>query len=230
MASHDDAAHGASSPPCSLHEFTDDLSEARQTADGRDWNAVRAWRKAKRAELLAERTSLPLRNRQARGARVVGRLLEQIDLRRHRALGFYWPIRGEIDLREIARRHIDNGGIAALPVVTTKNAPVEFWQWHPDAAMHVGFWQIPVPAERRLVAPDALLIPLIGFDAAGYRLGYGGGYYDRTLAAATPQPFRIGVGYDDAEINTIYPQPHDVPMNVIVTEKRVQYFARPRLR
>ena len=60
-------------------------------------------------------------------------------------------------------------------------------------------------------------------------MGYGGGYYDRTLAAATPRPLRIGVGHAGAELTTIYPQPHDVPMNVIVTEKRVRYFARPRL-
>jgi 5-formyltetrahydrofolate cyclo-ligase len=229
MMSHDDAAHEASSPPCSLHEFANDLLKAPQSPDGGpDGSAVRAWRKAKRTELLAERASLPLRARQERGARVVGRLREQMDLSRYRVLGFYWPIRGEIDLREIARRHIDNGGIVALPVVTAKHAPVEFWQWHPDAAMHVGFWHIPVPADRRLVAPDALLIPLVGFDSAGYRLGYGGGYYDRTLAAATPKPFCIGVAHADAELTTIYPQPHDVPMNAIVTEKGVRYFARPR--
>jgi 5-formyltetrahydrofolate cyclo-ligase len=76
--------------------------------------------------------------------------------------------------------------------------------------------------------PDALLIPLVGFDAAGYRLGFGGGYYDRTLAARNPLPLRVGVGYADAELTTIHPQPHDVPMNVIVTEKRVRYYARPK--
>ena len=79
-----------------------------------------------------------------------------------------------------------------------------------------------MPAERRLVHPDALLIPLVGYDAAGFRLGYGGGYYDRTLAVAAPRPFCIGVGYDDAEIATIYPQPHDIPMDFIVTERRAR--------
>jgi 5,10-methenyltetrahydrofolate synthetase len=83
-----------------------------------------------------------------------------------------------------------------------------------------------VPAERNVVTPDALLIPLVGYDTAGYRLGYGGGYYDRTLATVVPRALRIGVGYDDTELATIYPQPHDLPMNAIVTERRALTFAR----
>ena len=91
--------------------------------------------------------------------------------------------------------------------------------------MQRGFWNIPVPAERRVVKPDVLVIPLVGYDAAGFRLGYGGGYYDRTLAALVPRPFCIGVGFDDAQLETIHPQPHDIPMNLIVTERRVLRFA-----
>jgi 5-formyltetrahydrofolate cyclo-ligase len=143
-----------------------------------------------------------------------------VDLGRFDVLGFYWPIRGELDLRGVARRHVETGGTAALPVVVAKNAPVEFWRWEPGSSMQRGFWNIPVPAERRIVRPAALLIPLVGYDAAGYRLGYGGGYYDRTLSATQPRPFCIGVGYDDAEIETIHPQPHDIPMNLIVTQRR----------
>jgi 5,10-methenyltetrahydrofolate synthetase len=71
-----------------------------------------------------------------------------------------------------------------------------------------------------------LVIPLVGFDAAGFRLGYGGGYYDRTLASLAPRPYCIGVGYDDAVLETIYPQPHDIPMNLIVTAQRVLPFVR----
>jgi 5-formyltetrahydrofolate cyclo-ligase len=85
------------------------------------------------------------------------------------------------------RDYVARGVAAALPVVVTKNAPVEFWRWEPGAAMQRGLWNIPVPAERRVVVPEVLVIPLVGYDAAGYRLGYGGGYYDRTLAALTPR-------------------------------------------
>jgi 5-formyltetrahydrofolate cyclo-ligase len=87
--------------------------------------------------------------------------------------------------------------------------------------MKRGFWNIPIPAERRVVIPSVLLIPLVGYDAAGYRLGYGGGYYDRTLAAAKARPLCVGVGHDEAELATIYPQPHDMPMSLIVTQRRV---------
>jgi 5,10-methenyltetrahydrofolate synthetase len=71
------------------------------------------------------------------------------------------------------------------------------------------------------VTPEVLLIPMVGYDSAGYRLGYGGGYYDRTLAALTPRPLCIGIAYDASQLETIHPQPHDIPMNAVVTERRV---------
>jgi 5-formyltetrahydrofolate cyclo-ligase len=209
--------HEPSSSPCLMHEFEDELLPRPL-----GWRAVQAFRKEKRAELIALRAALPLRERQRRGERIRANLDETLTLPRTAALGIYWPIRGEPDLRELAKRHVAAGGVAALPVVVVKGAPVEFWRWELEAPMRVGFWNIPVPAERQIVAPDALLIPLVGFDAACYRLGYGGGYYDRTLAAAAPRPLCIGVGYDIAEIATIHPQPHDVPMDMIVTDTCVR--------
>jgi 5-formyltetrahydrofolate cyclo-ligase len=219
-----------SSPACSMHEFADDL--VRPSADlpslattpgasAPDWPAVKAWRAPTRAALLARRTALELKSRQARGARAKERLCAEIDLAPYRVLGIYWPIRAEIDVRDIAIRHIEAGGVAALPVIVHKNAPVEFWPWEPGTSMRRGFWKIPVPAAGTAVRPDALIIPLVGFDAAGFRLGYGGGYYDRTLAALSPLPLRIGLGYAETQIATIYPQPHDVPMSVIVTDRAV---------
>ena len=83
-----------------------------------------------------------------------------------------------------------------------------------------GLWNIPVPAERRITSPGRRPAPLVGFDAARYRLGYGGGYFDRTLAAAQPRPIAIGVGYDFAALDTINPQPHDIPMDAVLTEQR----------
>jgi 5-formyltetrahydrofolate cyclo-ligase len=175
-----------------------------------------------RPALIARRTALEIKDRQERGARAKERLCAEIDLEPYRVLGIYWPIRAEIDVRDIAIRHIEAGGVAALPVVTRKNAPVEFWPWRPGMRMRRGFWNIPVPAAGAAVLPNALIIPLVGFDAAGFRLGYGGGYYDRTLAELTPRPLRIGLGYADAEIASIQPQPHDVPMSAIVTDEGVR--------
>jgi 5-formyltetrahydrofolate cyclo-ligase len=220
-----DEDHEPGSPVCLMDEFADELLP-RPGGHGPGWPAVQEFRKTKRAELLARRGSFDLDTRTRHARLLTAHLLEAVDLGAHRVLGFYWPIRGELDLRDVARRHVEAGGIAALPVVVERNAPVEFWQWEHGAAMRRGFWNIPVPAERRIVIPDALLIPLVGYDASGYRLGYGGGYYDRTLAASVPRPFSIGVGYDDAEVDALHPQPHDIPMNMIVTDRRVLSFSR----
>jgi 5-formyltetrahydrofolate cyclo-ligase len=214
-----------SSPACSMHEHADELLP-RPGGSGLDGRAVQAFRKDKRKELLERRRTVGFDDRKRYATTLTERLLATIDLRAFGTLGFYWPMRGELDLRDLARRHIEAGGTAALPVVVEKNAPVEFWQWQNGAAMQRGFWNIPVPAQRDVVKPDVLVIPLVGFDAGGFRLGYGGGYYDRTLAARAPRPFCIGVGYDDAQLETIHPQPHDIPMNLIVTERRVLQFMR----
>ena len=88
--------------------------------------------------------------------------------------------------------------------------------------MERGFWNIPVPVAGPEVAPDILLAPVVGFDDAGYRLGHGGGYFDRTLAAREPRPRAIGVGLASARLATIHPQPHDIPMQAIVTEAEVR--------
>ena len=211
-----------SSPPCSMHEFAAELLPPPSS----EWNEVRAFRKAKRAELLERRAALSFHDRQRYAESLTAHLLTAVDFNAYRVLGFYWPIRGELDLRDFARRQIEAGLTAAIPVVVTKDAPVEFWRWQPGASLRRGHWNIPVPVERHAVVPDALLIPLVGYDAAGYRLGYGGGYYDRTIAARHRRPLCIGVGYDDSALVTIHPQPHDIPMDVIVTERRVQRFAR----
>jgi 5-formyltetrahydrofolate cyclo-ligase len=140
-------------------------------------------------------------------------------------IGFYWPFRGEIGPHPLIRRLIERGARAALPVVVEKGQPLEFWAWHPGAPLRRGAWDIPIPLERRVVRPSALLVPLVGFDHRGYRLGYGGGYYDRTLAAMDPKPLTIGIGYEIGSLETIQPQPHDVPMDAIVTEAGL---VRPR--
>ena len=82
-----------------------------------------------------------------------------------------------------------------------------------------GLWDIPVPAERDPVMPAAAIVPLVGFDPQRYRLGYGGGYYDRTLAAASPRPWCVGIGFSATRLPSIHPQPHDIPMDLIVTDE-----------
>lgn len=183
------------------------------------WNEVRAWRKGRREAMVARRMARDPEERRRLSEPVIEYLRSAIDVGRFPVLGLYWPIRGEIDLREFARRHVEAGGTVGLPVVVQDAAPVEFWRWRPGVALKRGHWNIPVPPERELVKPDLLVVPLVGFDSGRYRLGYGGGFYDRTLAATIPRPRTIGIAFADAELPTIYPQPHDIPMDMIVTER-----------
>jgi 5-formyltetrahydrofolate cyclo-ligase len=186
-----------------------------------DWVEIRHWRKLVRKDLIGRRMALPADVLRGLSERACTQLLQAVDLGAYRILGFCWPIRGEFDVRGIARRHLDSGGRVALPVVVQESAPVEFWSWHPGMSMQKGIWNIPIPKERNVLAPDAVIVPLVGFDESGFRLGYGGGYFDRTLAAAVPRPYAIGFGYEDSALQTIYPQAHDIPMNLIVTDQSV---------
>ncbi|MGO8856142.1 MAG: 5-formyltetrahydrofolate cyclo-ligase [Steroidobacteraceae bacterium] len=186
-----------------------------------DWDAVRHWRKLVRDDLIQRRTELPSDIRRMLRESACARLVEAVDLRAFAVLGFCWPIRGEFDVRGIAKQFLAYGGQVALPVVVQRAAPVEFWRWHPGMPMQTGVWNIPIPKQRDILTPDAVIVPLVGFDGSGYRLGYGGGYFDRTLALAVPRPFAIGLGYADSALQTIYPQPHDIPMNLIVTDQSI---------
>ena len=137
-------------------------------------------------------------------------------------LGGYWPFRGEFDPRPLFSWFLEKGGNLALPAVVDKKGPLEYRAWRPGERLVDGVWGIPTPEERRIVVPAAVLVPLVGFDRSFYRLGYGGGFFDRTLAALEPKPLAIGIGFEALLIETIDPQPYDVPMDLIVTEKGVR--------
>jgi 5,10-methenyltetrahydrofolate synthetase len=96
-----------------------------------------------------------------------------------------------------------------------------FRLWTPDSRMERGIWNIPVPADTPSVTPYVVIAPLVGFDRSCFRLGYGGGYFDRTLAGFPERPVTVGVGYSVSELPSILPQAHDVPMHMIVTESAV---------
>jgi len=183
-----------------------------------DWNDIRHWRVEMRKALIGGRLSLPPELRKAQGDEARRRLTASVDLSRFRTVGIYWPVRGEIDVRDLATEYLKGGGRVALPVVVTKSAPVEFWRWEPGMPMSKGIWNIPIPAQREVLEPEALIVPLVGWDTQRYRLGYGGGYYDRTIGAAAVRPFRVGLGYQAARLDSIFPQPHDIPMDLIITD------------
>jgi 5-formyltetrahydrofolate cyclo-ligase len=182
------------------------------------WPEIRNWRKEKRAELIAQRMALePIRRRHANAA-ISAHIEAGFAALAGMTIGFCWPFKAEFDARFVIRHFRKQGAAAALPVVVAKAMPLQFRAWWPGAPMTTGVYDIPVPDGTALVVPDAAIVPMNGFDAQGYRLGYGGGYFDRTLGATSPQPLAIGVGFEFAGLPTIRPQPHDVPMDFVVTE------------
>lgn len=215
-----------SSPACMLHEFdpaAPPLPEKQPATElAQDWDAVRLWRRAKRAVLIERRLSMSDAERAAHGRAITEALLHALPSQSGTLIGFYWPFKGEYDPRALARLLHDRGMRLALPVVVQKAAPVLFREWWPGIAMTSGVWSIPIPAAGEPVAPSVLLVPVVGFDRQNYRLGYGGGYYDRTLAAAAAnRPRAIGVGFERSRIATIHPQPHDIAMDQVVTERAI---------
>lgn len=178
-----------------------------------------AWRKRERVRLIAAREALD--------ATTVERFRHRIDAHLWRSfpglasarLAFFWPIRKEYDARGLAERLRDRGAVTALPVVVAAGQPLVFREWHPGAPLASGPLGIPYPVDSELVAPTVVLVPMNGWDEAGHRLGYGGGYFDRTLASLTPRAVAIGVGYELARMKSIRPQSWDVPMDWVVTER-----------
>ena len=180
-------------------------------------DAVKRWRRAERERLLAMRQALPAADRRRWGERIEA-ALRALLAERPGILGVYWPFRAEFDPRPLIDWAVAAGRGVALPVVIDKKGPLEYRAWRPGEPLVDGVWNIPVPEQREIVAPALVLAPLVGFDRACYRLGYGGGYFDRTLAALSPRPLAIGIGFELQQIETIYPQSFDVPMDVIITE------------
>jgi 5,10-methenyltetrahydrofolate synthetase len=139
-------------------------------------------------------------------------------LRQMDTVGVYWPLAGEPDLRAAYAELALAGVRLALPVVMERNAPLAFTEWKLDEPMLADEMGVAVPATLRFIErPPALLIPCLGFNAEGYRLGYGGGYYDRTLELM-PRPRTLGIAYSNQEAQFGHGS-HDVPLDVIVTER-----------
>lgn len=186
-----------------------------------DLAEVKAWRRDERKRLLGLRASVPAADRREWGDAIAAQLYEVVAEHPEITLGVYWPFQAEFDPRPLLDRLLAAGFSAALPVVVDKQGPLEYRLWRPGDPLVDGVWGIPIPQRRQVVVPQAVLAPLVGFDRECYRLGYGGGYFDRTLAASRPRPLVIGVGFELSGIETIYPQAFDIPMDLIVTEVNV---------
>ena len=186
-----------------------------------DATTLKAWRRAERERLIAARSAV--------APAVLDSWRRRIDVFLERSfpglarcrLAFCWPIKGEYDARHLARTLRSRGALTGLPVVVAPKTPLIFREWHPGVELAKGALDIPYPVASQELTPDAVLLPMNGWDAQGYRLGYGAGFFDRTLASLARKPLTIGVSYELARIPTIHPQSWDLPMDYVVTERGV---------
>ncbi len=176
------------------------------------------WRKATRADLIARRLAAPEPDRAAWTSHIEGRVREAFPFLSQMVVGFCWPFQGEIDTRPMAAELVRRGGRVALPAVVAKGRPLEFREWTPDCRMVAGVYDLPVPEGTAVLEPDALLIPVVAIGSRGDRLGYGGGFFDRTLAALEPKPLSIALAFELSRLPTTDPQDHDILMDFVVSE------------
>ena len=153
-------------------------------SDATPW--ILAWRKAERERLIAARMELSADQRARYAGAIATRLDQILDEVAGRNVSLYWPFRGEPDFRPFLQEVTARGGRTALPVVVENGRPLEFHLWQTGEALSRGIWNIPIPAAPNPCRPDIVIAPVVGFDVDCYRLGYGGGFFDRTLAALDP--------------------------------------------
>ncbi len=186
-----------------------------------DGATLKSWRKSERERLIAARMQLDASTLDEWRRRMDGYLERSFPGLARARLAFCWPIKNEYDARHIAKTLRSRGALTALPVVVAPKTPLAFREWHPGVELAKGALDIPYPVNSAEVTPDAVLLPMNGWDAQGYRLGYGAGFFDRTLASLPKKPVVIGVSYELARMDTIHPQAWDIPVDYLVTERGV---------
>jgi 5,10-methenyltetrahydrofolate synthetase len=184
-------------------------------------------KKRLRAELLQARQNMPERQARVDALQRVMRIW--LVGRPDTVIGAYWPIKGEFDPLPALHRWKEDGELQGnaqrlrigLPVVNKEHKTLTFHAWYPGCPMEEDAYGIPKPKDTELVVPTLLFVPCVGYGAGGYRLGYGGGFYDRTLAALQPKPFTVGLGFTNGYVDDLEPEPHDQPLEAILNDNGV---------
>lgn len=179
------------------------------------------WRRTLRRQLIEKRAALPPSTLDEYRRGIDTHLQRAFSDLVHGVIAFCWPYKNEYDARHLLAGLRRRGATTALPVIVAPKSALVFREWHPGVTLEPGPLGIPFPPDSLEVQPDSVLLPVVAFDAGGYRLGYGGGYFDRTLAMIARRPRVIAVGYEMQFIETIHPQPHDFPVDYVVTERGV---------
>ena len=174
-----------------------------------------------RKQLQAER--MALLDRHQRAAYLQEVLQVWLISRKEQTIGAYWPIKGEFDALPALYRWSDGheDRRIGLPVMDRATKQLRFHVWYPGCPMEEDAYGIPKPKDTEVIVPTLLFVPCVGYGPGGYRLGYGGGFYDRTLAKLQPKPFTVGLGYTCGYVDDLEPEPHDVPLDAILNDNGV---------
>ncbi len=175
-------------------------------------------KKLLRKQLQAERQAM--NDRHQRSVHLQEVLRVWLVSRQEQTIGAYWPIKGEFDALPALYRwsEADAGRRIGLPVINRDTKQLRFHVWYPGCPMEDDAYGIPKPKDTDAFEPQLLLVPCVGFGPGGLRLGYGGGFYDRTLAALSPRPVTVGVGYAHGFVPWLEAEAHDVPLGAVLTE------------
>jgi len=181
-------------------------------------------KKALRKALIAERLNLP--DRQQRAAVLQDVMRIWLVGRPDTVIGAYWPIKGEFDPLPALHRWKEDGELIdqpqprriGLPVVDKVHKTMVFHAWYPGCLMEEDAYGIPKPKDTEVIVPTLLFISCVGYGPGGHRLGYGGGFYDRTLASLEPRPFTVGLGFTHGFLSDLESESHDIPLDAILNE------------
>lgn len=179
-----------------------------------------------RRRARAVRAAVPAAAREVANARLRAHLLTWLDDRGSLAVAGFWPLAGEVDLRPLLADWHERGGTALLPRMRAPAEPLRFLRWTPTTRLEPAAYDVEEPpANAPEHRPEIVLVPLLAVDRAGYRLGYGGGFYDRTLAALGGV-LAVGVAFDVQRVDEVPRGPHDRPLTHLATERGVVDFGR----
>ncbi|MBI5277382.1 MAG: 5-formyltetrahydrofolate cyclo-ligase [Burkholderiales bacterium] len=184
-------------------------------------------KRALRKRLVEQRLKMPDRQHRADNLQSVMRIW--LVGRPDTVIGAYWPIKGEFDPLPALHRWKEDGELLdepqlrriGLPVVDKLHGTLRFHAWFPGCPMEEDAYGIPKPKDTEVITPTLLFVPCVGYGSGGYRLGYGGGFYDKTLAMLQPRPYTVGLGYSNGFLIDFEAEPHDVPLDAILNDQGV---------
>ena len=183
-------------------------------------------RAALRRKLIAARQALP--DRLERAVLLQGVLRVWLIGRKELSIGAYWPIKGEFDPLPALYRWTEGAPDQinrriGLPVAHRETKSLRFHVWYPGCPTELDAYDIPKPKDTEEFVPEILVVPCLGFGPGGVRLGYGGGFFDRTLASLTPRPVTVGVSFTHGFLPLLRAGPQDLPLDTMLTEDGVMW-------